>query len=133
MPTHAPKESFGARANAPANPEQDEVKRLTQMRDRLVSLGNEARSMRAQIPSEFEGDVERIQGQMQRLGERLSELSGGANAPRATREPSRVSTDEVILLGGPCRIDEPWDEAAANALTQIYESGEPFHSIRPAA
>ena len=32
MPTYAPKENFGARADAPASPEQDEVTRLTQMR-----------------------------------------------------------------------------------------------------
>ena len=127
MPTQAPKENFGARANAPANSDQDEIARLTQMRDRLVSLSNEAHSMRAHIPSEFEGDVERIQLQMQRLGERIAELSAGSDAPKATREQTRVPTDEVILLGGPCRIDDPWDEASAAALTQIYESGEPFH------
>ena len=48
------------------------------MRDRLASLSDEARSIRAQVPREFEPDVERIQQQMHRLGERLSELSGGA-------------------------------------------------------
>jgi localization factor PodJL len=133
MPTYAPKENFGARADAPANPEQDEVARLTQMRDRLVSLGNEARSMRDQMPSEFEGDVERIQGQMQRLGERLAELSRGDHATKATREVARVPTDEVILLGGPYAIDEPLDEASVNALTQIYESGEAFQRRAPNA
>lgn len=51
--------------------------RLEQMRERLASLSDEARSIRAQMPREFEPDVERIQQQMQRLGERLSELSGG--------------------------------------------------------
>jgi localization factor PodJL len=51
--------------------------RLEQMRDRLASLSDEASSIRAQMPREFEPDVERIQQQMQRLGERLSELSRG--------------------------------------------------------
>ena len=46
---------------------------LGQMRDRLASLSDEARSIRAQVPYEFEPDVERIQQQMQRLGERLSD------------------------------------------------------------
>jgi localization factor PodJL len=76
MPTQAPKEVPGGPADAtPAEPSQ--MTRLEQMRDRLASLSDEARSIRAQMPREFEPDVERIQQQMQRLGERLSELSGG--------------------------------------------------------
>jgi len=76
MPTQAPKEMHGGRADAtPAEPSQ--MTRLEQMRDRLASLSDEARSIRAQMPREFAPDVERIQQQMQRLGERLSELSGG--------------------------------------------------------
>ncbi len=76
MPTQAPKEMPGGRDNA-APAESSQMTRLEQMRDRLASLSDEARSIRAQMPREFEPDVERIQQQMQRLGERLSELSGG--------------------------------------------------------
>jgi localization factor PodJL len=109
------------------------------MRDRLASLSDEARSIRAQVPHEFEPDIERIQQQMQRLGERLSELSGGAlsccggagadenpceSEPNA--EVSRADAEEVILLGGPSRADDPWDEESANAVTRFYESGEAY-------
>ena len=77
MPTQAPKEMHGGRSGAgPAEP--SEMTRLEQMRDRLATLSDEARQIRAQMPREFEPDVERIQQQMQLLGERLSELSRNA-------------------------------------------------------
>ncbi len=100
------------------------------MRDRLASLSNEARSIRAQVPHEFEPDVERIQQQMSRLGERLSELSagalyhgGGGESEHQAEPGSETVSDEVILLGGP-RADDPWDADTANALTRFYESGD---------
>jgi localization factor PodJL len=104
------------------------------MRDRLASLSDEARSIRSQVPREFEPDVERIQQQMHRLGERLSELSTGVlyhggeayEAPSQDRaEPAcEAVSDEVILLGGPARSDDPWDADSANALTRFYEAGD---------
>ena len=132
--------------------------RLEQMRERLASLSDEARSIREQMPREFEPDVERIQQQMQRLGERLSELSGGlvdqaaqpkvavreiviqrrpqatttaqAQPPRTGGDEgahvSRAAPDEVIMLGGPAKADNPWSEESARALTRFYESGEAF-------
>ena len=103
------------------------------MRDRLASLSDEARSIRAQVPHEFEPDVERIQQQMQRLGERLSVLSGGQGQRPLRREAgagSQAASDEVILLGAPSKTDNPWDEQSANALTRFYESGEPFAACR---
>ncbi len=137
MPTQAPKDTYGARAHAPdASDEPSETTRLHQMRDRLASLSDEARSIRAQVPREFEPDVERIQQQMHRLGERLSELSAGAlyhgcggeaseDPAHAQGEPgSETVPDEVILLGGPARSDDPWDADSANALTRFYELGE---------
>jgi localization factor PodJL len=157
MPTQAPKEMHGGQAGtAPEEPSQ--MTRLEQMRERLASLGEEARSIREQMPHEFEPDVERIQQQMQRLGERLSELSGGlvdqaAKAKVAVREiviqrrpqattnaqaqpprtggdegahVSRAAPDEVIMLGGPAKADNPWSEESARALTRFYESGEAF-------
>jgi localization factor PodJL len=107
------------------------------MRDRLASLSDEARSIRAQVPHEFEPDVERIQQQMQRLGERLSELSsgvvsgcggGGAEEYRCESDAhaARAEPEEVILLGGPSNADDPWDQQSANALTRFYESGEAY-------
>jgi len=156
MPTQAPKEMHGGRTSAaPAEP--SEMTRLEQMRDRLASLTDEARQIRAQMPHEFEGDVERIQQQMQRLGERLSELSSGFVYQMALPKParreawsrgqemprtgsdegmhvSRASEDEVIPLGGPARSDNPWSEETARALTRFYESGEVFlGSVREAA
>src|SRR5262249_22430004 len=156
MPTQAPKEMHGARAGAaPAEP--SEMTRLEQMRDRLATLSDEARQIRAQMPREFEPDVERIQQQMQILGERLSELSGGfvyqmalpkpgrreaaGHAQAMPRTPSdegmrvrRAAGDEVIALGGPVKSDNPWSEETARALTRFYESGEAFlGSVREAA
>jgi len=156
MPTQAPKEMHGGRASAaPAEP--SEITRLEQMRDRLASLSDEARQIRAQMPREFEPDVERIQQQMQLLGERLSELSGGfvyqmALPKPGSREASsqaqamprtasdegmrvrRASDDEVIALGAPAKSDNPWSDEAARALTRFYESGEAFlGSVRDAA
>jgi localization factor PodJL len=107
--------------------------KLTQMRDRLANLSDEARSIRAQVPHEFEPDVERIQQQMHRLGERLSELSagalyhgGGEAGDRAQQEAAASETvsDEAILLGSTARSDDPWDTVTANALTKFYESGD---------
>jgi uncharacterized coiled-coil protein SlyX len=78
MSTQAQNETYGARADARATCDDDQSMKLHQMRDRLASLSDEARSIRSQVPHEFEPDVERIQQQMQRLGERLSDLSRGA-------------------------------------------------------
>ena len=136
MPTQAPKHPYGARADAPApdaSDELSEVMKLTQMRDRLASLSDEARSIRNQVPREFEPDVERIQQQMHRLGERLSELSvgalyhgGGETGDQAARETagSETVSDEAILLGSPAKSDDPWDAVTANALTRFYETGD---------
>ncbi|MCK9909297.1 hypothetical protein MXD81_09160, partial [Microbacteriaceae bacterium K1510] len=129
---------------------------LDQMRDRLASLSDEARSIRAQMPNEFEPDVERIQQQMQRLGERLSDLSRGALVPydvtqrayeRRVKEVrfvteddvrvGRAQPDQIISLGGPAGTRRaepsqdsinPWDDAAASALVHLYESGEAYAS-----
>ena len=153
MSNQAYNEFYGARAGAAAvasnEPSQDRM--LGQMRDRLAALSDEARSIRAQVPHEFGPDVERIQQQMQRLGERLSDLSRGALVPydpaqrlnevRAktiryvTEEDvrvARVRPNEIIALGAPhgrqagAEGMDVWDEAAASALTQLYESGEAF-------
>ncbi len=140
MPTQAPKHPYGARADAPApdaSEEASDVVKLTQMRDRLASLSNEARSIRAQVPREFEPDVERIQEQMHLLGERLSELGSGAlyhgggeaiedesgQAADATAE-TEAASDEAVLLGSAAKADDPWDAASANALTRFYELGD---------
>ncbi len=111
------------------------------MRDRLSSLSDEARTIRAQVPSEFEPDVARIQHQMQHLGERLSQLSGGAHSAAAGRSAAkfadpnarRADPNEVILLGSARSGDNPWDEETANALTRFYESGQAsFSDPKPA-
>jgi localization factor PodJL len=155
MSNQAYNELYGARADAAAmaSNEPSQANMLDQMRDRLASLSDEARSIRSQVPHEFEPDIERIQAQMQRLGERLSDLGRGAIVPynpaqRAT-EPrvktvryvteedirvARVSPDEVILLGAPgaakrAENTNPWDEAAASALVELYES-EVYSSYR---
>jgi len=110
------------------------------MRERLASLSDEARSIRSQVPSEFEPDVERIQQQMQRLGERLSDLGGGAFAlsggkgsadTETNTEVSPAQPNEVIALGESAKADNPWDEESANALTRFYESGEAFLDSDP--
>jgi hypothetical protein len=122
MSNQAYNENYGARAGAAsmASQEPSQDRMLGQMRDRLASLSDEARSIRAQVPHEFEPDVERIQQQMQRLGERLSDLSRGALVPynpaqrlnetRAktiryvTEEDVRVARvlpNDIIALGGP--------------------------------
>ncbi|MFA6140130.1 MAG: hypothetical protein WC684_05355 [Hyphomicrobium sp.] len=153
MSNQAYNEIYGARADAGSSDQQAAM--LDQMRDRLASLSDEARSIRSQVPYEFEPDVERIQQQMQRLGERLSDLGRGAIVPynsamRATEartktvrfvteedmRVARVQPDEIIVLGGPGaakRHDDkssPWDAAAANALVELYESGEAYASYR---
>ena len=157
MSTQAQTETYGARADAPAMSADDQTTKLHQMRDRLASLSDEARSIRSQMPHEFEPDVEHIQQQMQRLGERLADLSRGAlvhyppagilsdnraERPRSMSEEeakvARAAPDEVIMLGGPVDMRmqeplEPWDEASANALVQLYESGEAFSTSRQPA
>lgn len=155
MPTQAPKELPGARADAAAtdtSAELGQATRLHQMRDRLASLSDEAYSIRSQVPTQFKPDVERIQKQMQRLGERLAELSGGAisnpgqagtaeGAAAQSAGPAReaqtrradLETDpeKVIVLGAPRKAEDPWDEESANALTRFYESGEAYFGTEP--
>jgi localization factor PodJL len=138
----------GSRADyaaATASDEQSQALRLLQMRQRLASLSDEAHSIRSQVPGEFKPDVERIQQQMQHLGERLSELSGAAiwhdhaaemvgqiTAATATanRQAEAVSasaqTEEVIFLGAPAKPEPLWDTDSANALTRFYETGEAY-------
>ena len=117
MSNQAYNENYGARADAGMASNEP---MLDQMRDRLASLSDEARSIRSQIPHEFEPDIVRIQAQMQRLGERLHDLGRGALVPYTTAQQdsapqvktiryvteedirvARVSPDEVILLGTP--------------------------------
>jgi localization factor PodJL len=127
MPTQAPKEMPGAHYDG-ASDDYAQIMRLQQMRDRLASLSDEARSIRSQVPNEFGPDVERIQKQMQRLGERLAELGVGVfehpAGPQATG--ATAIQDEVIMLGSAAKQDNPWDEASANALTRFYETGEAY-------
>jgi localization factor PodJL len=156
MSNQAYNEIYGSRAEGAAmgasEPSQESM--LDLMRGRLTSLSDEARSIRAQVPHEFEPDVERIQQQMLRLGERLSDLSRGALVPygaaqRVQQERrvkvvsyvteddmrvARVRPDQIIPLAGPAGLarnntaqePNPWDEAAATALVELYESGEAF-------
>jgi len=157
MSNQAYNEIYGSRADSVrmASSEPSTASMLDQMRDRLASLSDEARSIRAQVPHEFEPDVERIQQQMQRLGERLSDISRGALVPYnaaqrvherrvkevryVTEEDVRVGRaqpNQVIALAGPGGpqqrtsaapgTDHQWDESAADALVALYESGEAY-------
>lgn len=147
---------YGAHADAAAMAahESSQAVMLDQMRDRLAALSDEARSIRSQVPHELGPDVERIQQQMQRLGDRLADLGRGMLVPYNAANPehrataarfkairyvteddvrvARVSPDEIIALGGHHGVQRaaaegnPWDEASASALVRIYESGEAF-------
>src|SRR5688572_26189833 len=87
MSNQAYNENYGARADAGmASNEPSQTGMLDQMRDRLASLSDEARSIRSQVPHEFEPDIVRIQAQMQRLGERLHDLGRGALVPYKTAQ-----------------------------------------------
>lgn len=142
MPNQAPKDYYGARdvasGSEPAH-DASQSSRLHQMRDRLASLSEEARTIRGQVPHEFEPDVERIQQQMQRLGERLSELNSEARAqlglpqtaqrsplPAGGSEMPQTNPEEVIRLGGPANEAGAWDQRSMDTLSRIYESGEAF-------
>ncbi len=149
-------EIFGSRPDGAPMAADASASMLDQMRDRLASLSDEARSIRSQMPYEYEPDVERIQQQMQRLGERLSDLSRGAlvpyNATYRAQQPrakevryvteddkrvGRARPDQIIALGAPGSMQraslnpgqDPWDEAAATALVNLYESGEAYASF----
>ena len=123
MPTQAPKENFGDRADAPANSDQDEVARLTQMRDRLVSLTHEARSMRAQIPSEFEGDVAHYRGIARALKD-----AGLESTTVAIMHSGRSSISSVYGAMGSLVIVLVWVYYSAQILffgaqfTRVYAS-----------
>lgn len=153
MSNQAYNEIYGSRPDgAPVGANQPtQESMLGMMRDRLTTLSDEARSIRAQVPHEFEPDVQRIQEQMQRLSERLSDLSRGALVPYnsasqrvherrvkvvryVTEDDVRVARarpDQIISLGAPGTQrgsvgTHGWDEASANALVELYESGEAF-------
>jgi localization factor PodJL len=150
MSTQAYTERFGARGDSAA--ESSEPSMLDQMRERLAALTEEARSIRAQVPNEFEPDIVRIQQHMNHLHERLAVLGRSAIVPynRAERagqryvkavryvteddvRVGRAGPEDIIPLGGPRmpqRRDQQelgaWDEESADALLKIYESGEAY-------
>jgi localization factor PodJL len=98
MSNQAYNENYGARADAAgiASNEPSQTGMLDQMRDRLASLSDEARSIRSQVPHEFEPDIVRIQAQMQRLGERLHDLGRGALVPYKTTQQDSAPQVKTI-------------------------------------
>ncbi len=122
---------------------------MRQMHDRLAQLGQEARSVRAQAPEQFDDAFDRIEDGMANLAERVAEAGGArkevpapaparaatasAPAPMALRsagdapariEPARPGMDHfgVHDASRPGDAAYPWDEDAAEALMQMHES-----------
>lgn len=79
MPMTPPNERRGAHADA-ATSQDEQTTYLLRMQERLAELNTEARSIRAQLPGEYEQDVESIQQQMEFVGDRLAELNAGSTA-----------------------------------------------------
>ena len=79
MPMTPPNELRGAHADA-ATSQDEQATYLLRMHERLAELSTEAGSIRAQLPHEYEQDVESIQQQMEFLGDRLAELNAGSAA-----------------------------------------------------
>jgi len=79
MPMIPPNERRGAHADA-ATSQDEQATYLLRMHERLAELSTEAGSIRAQLPHDYEQDVESIQQQMEVLGDRLGELNAGSAA-----------------------------------------------------
>ena len=79
MPMTPPNERRGAHADA-ATSQDEQATYLLRMHERLAELSTEAGSIRAQLPHDYEQDVESIQQQMEFLGDRLAELNAGSAA-----------------------------------------------------
>jgi localization factor PodJL len=86
MPMTPPNERRGAHADT-ATSQDEQATYLLRMHERLAELSTEAGSIRAQLPHDYEQDVESIQQQMEFLGDRLAELNAGSAAiDEATEE-----------------------------------------------
>ncbi len=79
MPMTPPNDRRGADADA-ATSQDEQATYLLRMHERLAELSTEAGSIRAQLPHDYEQDVESIQQQMEFLGDRLAELNAGSAA-----------------------------------------------------
>ncbi len=154
----APNERRGAHADAS---EDEQAMYLLRMQERLAALSTEAGSIRAQLPHEYEQDVESIQRQMEILGDRLAELNAGSPVPEPAEETldagwaaycDMTNEDAGVMTGQENRVSpaemkfeqsnttasssplEPadlWDEASVAELVRLYESGEARFGAAP--
>ena len=148
-----PNERRSAHADATAS-QGDQTFRLHEMQQRLAELSTEVGSIRAQLPRDYEPDVECIQQQMEFLRDRLAELNAGSAPPSAqtttseaglaqycdephentgkmagrqnkvSQAETKFEQHDVSASSGTVEPAHPWDEASVAALVRLYESGE---------
>lgn len=126
---------------------------LNEMQDRIASMGRETELLRNSVPEKLSSAFDRIESGVAELAQRLASVEGGEGtksreaadaakcetiALRSAVEPSAilatetqprhrtnaVDTFDVIESHYPGHDSEPWDRESAEALTNLYETGE---------
>jgi localization factor PodJL len=127
---------------------------LNAMQDRIASMGRETELLRNSVPEKLSSAFERIESGVAELAQRLGSAEVGEGtqssdaasaakcetpiALRSAVEPSvivatetqprrrtpAVDTFDVIESSYPGHDPEPWDRESAEALTNLYESGD---------
>jgi localization factor PodJL len=111
---------------------------LKDMQERLIGLSGEAGRARTDLPEEYAGTFERIESKIAGLAERIGDLDAEMRAARQARESVRLpsatqdqASSEENAARQPEQAGEPWDEQTAEALANLYESGEADLRPRP--
>lgn len=120
---------------------------LRQMHERLAQLGAEARDIRTSVPHQAASAINRIEGGMASLADRVADAgglrdmshqaapaplrsaSGQTTAAPLTHVPAGVDHFDILDASLPGDATNPWDEAAAEALTLLHESGATGYAV----
>jgi len=85
------------------------------MQERLAQLGRQLDQVRADLPAQHAGALQRIEDGVGTLAARIADFG----RLRLGEAPAQVVTDE------------PWDAASAEALTRVYEEAETERTANP--
>ncbi len=118
---------------------------LHDMRGRLEDLGRTAETVRDQVPSQYAPTFARIEDGVQHLAERIGAVGREREVAKATaamtQHESSPNVETPMPIAAPAAshaaayrvapdqsvagdVAEPWDLASAEALAQLYETGE---------
>lgn len=101
---------------------------LSEMQDRIATMGREAESLRDHIPEQFAPTFEHIEAGVAELARRLAKVSDPDDADQEARgSPTSIDQEQQYARyrsahGEAGKDTDPWDRESADALTHVYES-----------